>query len=207
MTRFITFIISLILNIYKHWVDILTAIGNIKVFKTPCFILYDPSEYDYSIRGTAIRQINNLLQPGDICLRSYKHYLDGFLIPGKYSHSGIYIGDNKVVHAVAEGVKEIDVIDFFQCDNACIIRPLKHGKDAANLAKLYIGKKYDFSFNTKDSSEFYCHELTAKCFLPFIKNIKTYTPTFLGIKLKCLAKRYLADSFLNNKNFDILIEL
>lgn len=207
MFKIIPIILDIIVNFYKYWVKTLTIIGNIKIFPTPCYILYDPNEFDYSIRGETIDEIKNIIKPGDILLRSYKHYLDGFLIPGKYSHSALYIGDNKLIHAVAKGVKEINLIDFCQCDGLCLLRPINETltDQAISIAKLNLGKPYDFKFNSNDSSEFYCHELVRTCY-PEI-NIEGFYPKLFGISLKCCQKRYIDRSFINNKEFKKILEI
>lgn len=192
----ISFIVK---NFFKYKQKFLTIIGDIKIYKTPCWCLYNPDEYEYNIRGEFIREINNVIQPGDVVLRGYNHYLDSWLIPGEFSHSGVYIGDNKIIHAIAEGIKEIDLIDFFQCDKACVLRPNKGSQEAVNCAKSFLGKHYDFDFNNEDSSEFYCHEMTANCFKSL--NIQAKPITLFGINIKCLKNRYLAESFLSNVNF------
>ena len=58
-------------------------------------------------------------------LRGYDNYLDGYFIddPHGYSHGAIYVGDGKIIHAVAQGVSEIDVLDFMRCDRICVLRP------------------------------------------------------------------------------------
>jgi cell wall-associated NlpC family hydrolase len=92
--------------------------GNIKIFPYPFWLIYDPSDYD--ITGNDILHIMTILKPGDIILRGYKNYLDGKFIPNfpndvigtGFSHGAIYVGDNQIVHAVAEGVECINVIDF-----------------------------------------------------------------------------------------------
>lgn len=209
MKKYIIMLIKVLRNWYAYWAKFLTIIGDIKVFKTPCYLIYDPSEFDYCIRGNAIRQIEQIIQPGDIILRKYIHYLDNYLIPGEYSHSGIYIGNNKVVHAIAEGVKEIDIIDFCQTDKICVLR----GKDLANTTKIvekaqkFIGTEYDFLFNSQDDKNVYCHELTARCLESAGYKIQKYPATFLGIKFKLLKNNYLADSFLQNDSFEKIIEL
>lgn len=48
------------------------------------------------------------------------------MIGGDWSHGAIYAGDNKVIHAVAEGVSEVDLIDFCKCDRIAIFRPKKY---------------------------------------------------------------------------------
>lgn len=207
MFRFYLCLINIFTHLYKYWVKLLTIIGNIKIFKTPFYILYDPNDFDYKIRGETIDELKKLIKPGDIFLRKYDHYLDGFLIPGNYSHSAIYIGKNKIIHAVAEGVKEIHLIDFCQCDGLCILRPKNNKliKKALSIAKMNLNKPYDFKFNTNDSSEFYCHELVRTCY-PKI-NISAFIPKFFGIRFKCLQKRYIDRSFINNKEFKKILEI
>lgn len=65
-------------------------------------------------------------------LRGYNHYLDGYFIddPHGYSHGAVYIGDGKIIHAVAEGVSEIHAADFMKCDRICILRPESGQEDA-----------------------------------------------------------------------------
>ena len=70
------------------------------------WIVYDPEQY--FITGDHLREIENMIQVGDIVCRGYTSYLDGKFIPGKFSHSGIYVGNHTVIHAVAEGVEKID---------------------------------------------------------------------------------------------------
>lgn len=202
--KIFTFCLDLYKNWYSYWSKFLTIIGDIKIYKYPCFLLYNPSEYEYKIHGEDLRILQQLVEPGDILLRSYEHYLDGMLIPGKYSHAGIYIGDNKVIHAIAEGVKEIDIIDFFQCDKACILRPNKNQDIAIERAKKILNSPYDFKFNNNDSSAFYCTELAYYCYSEL--DIVPTKVTFLGFTLNFLQPRYLTESFLTNSNFKNIIE-
>jgi hypothetical protein len=193
-------------NWYKIWEKTLRIIGDIKVFKTPCWINYNPEEFDYNVRGEDICKIQEVIQPGDIILRSYENYLDSYLIPGKYSHSGVYIGDGKIIHAVAEGVKEIHLIDFCQADGILVLRHCADKEKQINRCKKWIGKEYDFKFNSTDSTAFYCHELTATSLKDMI-DVEAVTPTFMGMKLKFLKAKYLAESFINNSNFEKVIEI
>lgn len=205
MKKILTISLYILKNWYKWWVQLLTIIGNVKLYTTPCFAIYNPEEYDYSIRGNQIRQICNLAKPGDIILRGYKHYLDGFLIPGKYSHAGIYIGEHTVIHAVAEGVKEIDIVDFLLADRVCVLRPNSEQDNAVQYVKEHIGSNYDFKFNSSDSSEFYCFELAAKAYSNL--NVLSFDVELYNIPLKFLTPKYTDKSFLNNKNFEKIIEI
>ena len=202
--KFISALIYILKNWYKWWKQLLTIIGNIKVFKTPCFIQYSIDEYDYKVRGNVIRDICSKLKPGDVILRGYDHYLDGWLIPGEYSHAGVYVGDNVIVHAVSEGVKEIDTIDFMQCDRVMVLRPKSGVKAAVNFVKKSIGEKYDFKFNTTDSSEFYCFELAAKAYKNL--DINAYDIEMFGLKFTFLSPKYTAESFINSPDFKFVVE-
>lgn len=202
----IPIILKIARNWYSYYEKILTIIGNIKVFKTPCFVQYMPDEFDYKVRGEDIEKLMSLIKPGDIVLRRYDHYLDSFLIPGPYSHSSVYIGDNKIIHAVAEGVKEIHLIDFCQCDGLLVLRPSRGQEQAIERVKTWVGREYDFRFNSIDSSEFYCHELTASAYKGSIE-IQKLPATFFGKELKFIKPKFLAESFMTNSEFEKVFEL
>ena len=183
---------------------LLTIFGDIKVFRWPFWIVYDPDMY--GMTGAKIRAVLKIIQPGDIILRGYRHYLDGYFIPGKYSHSGIYVGDDMVVHAVAEGVSSIDILEFLMCDICCILRPksVVAAESAVKKAIGYIGTKYDFDFS-KGNSSLYCHELTAISFLPHIR-VDRYIPKILFGLIKGPHKVFLAQSFLESQDLSIVYE-
>lgn len=68
----------------------LRVFGDIKIFKTPMFILYDPGSY--KVKGENMREVIGLIEPGDMLVRGYDNYLDGYFIPGYFSHAGLYLG-------------------------------------------------------------------------------------------------------------------
>lgn len=181
----------------------LTILGDIKIFKFPLFMIYDPSTF--RVKGYHTRQAIDLLKPGDIVLRRYRMYLDGVFIPGKYSHTGVYVGDGKIIHAVAEGVSKIDVIDFLRCDGFCILRQNDANKalKAVEYCKEVLGQRgqYDFDF-TDDNDSWYCHELGALAYPDC--GIEKKGARILGFKV---APRYLAASFLENENFKKILEV
>ena len=63
----------------------LTIFGDLKIFPWPMWIVYDPVVNQIS--GSKLREVLNAIRPGDVILRGYKRYLDGYFIPGIYSHS------------------------------------------------------------------------------------------------------------------------
>ena len=185
----------------------LKIFGDIKIFTYPMWIVYDPSIYE--LEGEKLRNALNTLKPGDIVGRRYIHYADGYFIPGKYSHTGIYIGDNKIIHSVAEGVCEIDILDFLKCDGCFICRYKKKCTDdttvtkAIEEAKSRIGTKYDFSFKPGDE-ELYCHELTAFCYRGC--KLDKHIPTIFFGLIKGKDPVYLARSFMESPDFEVVYE-
>jgi len=121
---------------------LLTLFGDIKIYPFPMFLLYDPGSYN--VRGEDAREAINRIRPGDIVLRGYRRYLDGYFIPGYFSHAGLYLGkvsdedrqfvtiergremfkpgDQMVVHAMADGVFMEDLLTFCRCDHMAILR-------------------------------------------------------------------------------------
>ena len=121
----------------------LTLLGDIKVFRWPFFVVYDPA--GYQVKGADVRAAMECLQPGDILVRGYSSYLDGYFIPSYFSHAGLYLGDvteddrrlvpdplpadtpfapgkQMVVHAIAEGVQMEDLLQFCRCDTLAVLR-------------------------------------------------------------------------------------
>jgi len=121
---------------------VLTMFGDIKVYRWPMFLVYAPR--GYAVRGIDYREAMAVAQPGDLLLRGYVDYLDGYFIPGFFSHAGTYVGEltaadlaeaegidaealfepgpQMVVHAKAEGVLCEDLLDFCRTDRMAILR-------------------------------------------------------------------------------------
>lgn len=184
--------------LYKLWSKFLTAFGEIKIFKFPMFLVYDP--HYFSVGGEQVLDIISILEPGDIILRGYDNYLDGCFIPDplSFSHGALYIGNGKIIHAVAEGVSETNVIEFTRCDRIAIFRPKRYQKRAISRAKKFLKNKtpYDFGFNNSVSS-LYCFELCGLCY------DKLDIPTLTIKKFFGLIKKenvFLAESFVKSKD-------
>jgi len=173
---------------------LLTILGDIKIFPWPFFVVYHPETF--AVKGFHTRRAINVLKPGDIVQRKYKRYLDGFFIPGEFSHTGVYIGDGIVIHAVAEGIVEEDIIDFLRCDDFRILTVTRayDRKRAVKRCKKWLGTPYDFDF-TSNNEAIYCHELAALAYeeleVPKIKSTM--------MKILKTEAAYLSASFDNNK--------
>jgi hypothetical protein len=123
------------------------------------FILF--GESSYQIKGPAMRQIIEVLIPGDVMLRRYSHYLGSVIIPGYFSHATIYIGDDSVIHMLGEGITQEDILTFLRCDDIIILRPIDRllPEQAIMKAKDLLTLKipYDYDF-TNDTDKLYCTE-------------------------------------------------
>lgn len=156
---------------YVYWAKFLTWVGDIMLATEPP-----------KVRAVHIRKALALVQEGDIICRKYTYYLDGKFIKGKYTHSGFFetaLVDEGMIHAVAEGVCRIDIIDFIKdADGFVILRPpyvdLTQKQKAKDFVKNQIGKPYNFIFtddpdvndtdkdnDTSEENSYYCHQLTA----------------------------------------------
>jgi len=210
----------------KVYNNFLKFFGDIKVYKYPMFILYDPGSY--KIKGDEIRQVINIIEPGDILIRGYVNYLDGYFIPGFFSHAGLYIGkvsekeksllkpeqysffktgDQLVIHSMAEGVFMEDIINFCRCDYMVILRrnekiKTENSKNytyekVLNKAMQNLGKEYDFKFDFNDFHKLSCTEFVYDCCKGFLDDY--------GIKVKnkrvlLMNKRMITpDDFINSK--------
>ena len=205
----------------------ITFFGDLKVFKFPMFIVYDPGSY--LVKGEDIRQVINIIKPGDIFVRGYINYLDGYCIPGFFSHAGMYLGEVKesdrakvkegaeanfrtgeqmVIHSMAEGVFMEDVINFCRCDYMAILRrnTAIESPEAKNTtfddvmhnALQNLGKNYDFKFDFADFTKLSCTELVYASCLGFI------TDYDIKVRIKkalfVVKKRMITpDDFVNSK--------
>jgi hypothetical protein len=188
------------IKIYNTFVKIL---GDIKIFKYPMFLLYDPG--GYKIKGEEVREVIQSVQPGDILVRGFVNYLDGYLIPGFFSHAGLYLGEvtnndkiyvkpssmhlfksgqQMVIHSMAEGVFMEDVINFCRCDYMIVLRRNKsfESEKAKNVefssifinALNLLGSEYDFQFNFSDIRKLSCTEFVYLCCKDFIEEYGIY---------------------------------
>jgi len=147
------------MNILKPFIKLT---GDIYLSKYPCFCLYKPKFH--KLKGDEIRIILNTIKPGDILFRRYHGYLNTILTPGYWGHAALYIGRNKVIHALGKGITKEDILDFCRCDDFALsrIKNVTHNsiKDAIEKANETEKEKvqYDYEFE-RDNNNLYCTEL------------------------------------------------
>ena len=211
----------------KIYDGFLNFFGDLKVFKYPMFIIYDPGSY--LVKGEDTREVINLIKPGDILVRGYINYLDGYFIPGFFSHAGLYLGEVKeadrshvkpgqdgrfrageqmVIHSMSEGVFMEDIINFCRCDYMVILRrntdkESEAGKkvifeDVFKTALGYLGEDYDFKFDFSDFTKVSCTELVYACCQGFMDDYDIKVREKRALLF--IKKRMIApDDFVNSK--------
>jgi len=150
---------------YKIKSKVLKFVSDIRLYPLG-IVLY--GQTGYKIKGDDTRKILNIIQPGDVLLTRYDHYLGYILnVLGFYGHAGIYIGDNRVVHMMGDGIKNEDILTFARKDHIMILRA--KDKNAAkkavdNAVDLWINNtQYDYDFSEFNKT-LYCSELVWEVF-------------------------------------------
>jgi len=179
-------------------------VGNTKVFRYPVWFVYDPDQP--KVDGSHMLKLMEVAKPGDILMRGWRHYLNGYFIPGDYSHGGIYLGNNEVLHAVPQGVCRCNVIDFINADRICLLRPKKHVSIAVETALMLESRHLPYDYKmTKGDEALYCFELCAECYRR-LANIEKVQPKLLGGLIKRSEPAWLSFSFLNSPDFYTVME-
>lgn len=136
--------------------------GHTMVHKYPPWFVYRPNIH--KVRGSDVRMVLDVVRKGDILLRRYDNYLNTIFTPGYYSHAGLYVGDNQVVHAVSQGVISEDILSFCRCDAVCVLTVVgatwETITSAIDKAKAAADENIEYDFNFCSSNKtYYCTEL------------------------------------------------
>ena len=145
---------------------IVKQLDKIYISKKFPFIIWHPEFH--RLKGFEIRQILDIIKPGDILIRRNEGWLTAKAIPGYYMHAAIYIGGGMVAHSVTKGTQQEDILDFLRTDCVALFRTnlkteqIKKAVDCGkNLAKAHI--PYDFEFKD-DNGKIYCTEFINICY-------------------------------------------
>ena len=203
----------------RQWA--LDGLGRVRLYDRPLWLVFGSG--GYKVRAAQLRRALALVRPGDVILRRYDSYLLSLFIPGRFSHSGVYVGEDPggysggvVVHALNSGVQKTDVIDFLMgCDGFAVLRP-KCGPEgcalACRIARRYIGAQYDYRFDICEdyanrdevqerTRSVYCHELVRSCF-PRLR-VPTVLPQLWNGMVRSSRRQFLAQSFLESPDFGV----
>lgn len=127
------------------------------------------------------------LRPFDVVLLSAPYKGTSLLIPGHFSHAGIWLGDmddwrgveiaphlrsalvdrKGFFHADRNGVRFSDIDEILDADHVTVARLSTKVRlvDAADKINAMSVRNYDFNFDGTDSSELLCTELVLEFFV------------------------------------------
>jgi len=149
-------------KIKKFFIDFF---GNIKVYKGG-LVLFGGSSY--GLKGPDWRKVLDVIKPGDIVLNAHNHYVSSWFIKGNFGHVGLYVGNDKIIHVVTDGITKEDILTFLRADAAAVVRIKDRSKVdlAIQRANEQLNKhvEYDYDFDKKDTTQFYCSEFTDFCY-------------------------------------------
>ena len=153
---------------------IIKLFGDVQFFSGPFFCLLWGNTH-YKVRGDESRVILNTLKKGDILTYRFDRYVSTRFIPGFWTHVALYIGDDKIIHAVTRGVVEDDILTFLRTDYVGVLRPKVSSEDidkAVSLARGMVGKKYDFLFDSHNDERMYCSEVVRNAYPVLFADMK-----------------------------------
>lgn len=136
-------------------------------------------------RADALRHIGDRLRPLDILVVSSKGRLTGNLIPGLFSHTVVYVGNESELRALGvwddpavrphhaairagkvmiesdhRGVHLTTAATALETDRVAVFRPrIGDRRRVATLLVAHVGTPYDYYFDNGDTNELYCAEL------------------------------------------------
>ena len=175
-----TILFNIKASVIDFFADIRVYAGGIVVF----------GESYYGIKGHHEREIMSILEPGDVLLRRYTHYLGSVFIPGYWSHVAMYVGGDKVIHMLGKGIAKEDILMFMRTDDIAVLRADDSAMITRAITKAQeyyqLGVGYDYEFDFDDKSKMSCTELVNTCY---------ESPGFDNRKNK---KYILPDDFLNS---------
>lgn len=131
------------------------------------------------------------LRTGDIILSSTFSDTSSLFIPGAVTHSALYVGRRRVIHAIGSGVQYATLHDLLATyDTFAILRLPRKTKGKRRIirktvrfAKQQIGKPYGFE-DHPESGKFFCSELVNRAYKEAghktkLKNFEAFRP-FIG---------------------------
>ena len=186
--------------LYTIQKKVFTFIGDVKWSGILHPFWFTINAHNYRLKGSRYREIIKVIQPGDILLRRFEGYVDKWLIYGFWNHAGIYIGEDRVIHAISEGVLNEDILDFMRTDHMTILRKKKMTNKemlkAILKAKNVVGSPYDFGFDFENANRFSCTELISHCF----KDVVVPKRNLLSLGKKVI----VADDIFNSPELEVI---
>ena len=102
------------------------------------------------------------LLPGDVLVTRKENALTNYFLPGYWPHAAFYIGGQRVIEALKDGVRERTMDSPLGNDAIAVIRPRlspQQINEAIRRARTHVGKPYDFDFDFTRSDRLVCTEV------------------------------------------------
>jgi len=137
---------------------------------------------------TEVKELRDLLQPGDIILTRFNGYISNLFIPGYWTHASLYIGSvgerspyvtadlekiipdsTNIIEAISSGVVFAHLDKSTNADGIAVLRPHVSDDELASAMECAIqqmNKPYDYDFDCDTDSRIYCTELIYKSYQP-----------------------------------------
>ena len=96
---------------YEVKSKIISFVADIRIYKYPMFIILF-GDTSYKVKEERKEEIIKLLQPGDILLRTYHHFVGSLFISGYWTHAALYEGDNNIIHMLGKGITREGIQKF-----------------------------------------------------------------------------------------------
>jgi hypothetical protein len=142
-------------------------------------------------------EVMSLLQPGDVLVTRKENALTNYFLPGYWPHAAFYIGGERVIEALKDGVRERTMDSPLGNDAVAVIRPRLSPEridEAIQRARTHVGKPYDFDFDFTRSDRLVCTEVVYRSLdgldgMRFPLSIRVGRPTVSAEDLLNLAMR------------------
>jgi Permuted papain-like amidase enzyme, YaeF/YiiX, C92 family len=112
-------------------------------------------------------QLLQMLRPGDVFVTRKDAAVTNYFLPGYWPHAALYVGDDKVVESLKDGVRERSMDSPFGNDAVAVVRPLLTPEliqQAIQRARTHIGKPYDFDFDFTRADRMVCTEVVYRSY-------------------------------------------
>lgn len=156
--------------------------------------------------------VRKQIQPGDIILTRTYGELTTITIPGYWKHAARYVGDDRVVEAVAPRVQEnwlANLIMRTDCYAIMRVPDLPPGVIAhtIELTNQYLGRRYDMGLKIYEDDEVYCSEVifhsTNKAMAAYLRSDKPYIEQWKRLGYPAFTPD---DNYKARKKFELVME-
>lgn len=108
-----------------------------------------------------------LMRAGDVFVTRKECAVTNYFLPGFWPHVAMYVGDDRVVESLKDGVQVRGMESPFGNDCLALIRPCLNAAEisvAIERAHQHVGKPYDFDFDFTRSDRMVCTEVVYRSY-------------------------------------------